>query len=175
MTTYTAHADALFDPDKPILGSTQLEQRDNLIATAEGATGAPVVNIKALGKFTAGETRRYYNSAEYSSTSSTFATRFSTHVWGSGVARLRFDMKFTGSSKAIGYVYVGGVLVFTVTSGSSTYVTYSTDITIAVGDEIDIQIAGNAGTQTATIRNIELLTNGEQLLPCVSLGGWVAT
>ena len=48
MTTYTAHADALFDPDKPILGSTQLEQRDNLIAVAEGGTDAPRIRGLAL-------------------------------------------------------------------------------------------------------------------------------
>ena len=48
MTTYTAHADALFDPDKPILGSTQLEQRDNLIAVAEGGTDAPRIQGLAL-------------------------------------------------------------------------------------------------------------------------------
>ena len=48
MTTYTAHADALFDPDKPILGSTQLEQRDNLIAVTEGGTDAPRIQGLAL-------------------------------------------------------------------------------------------------------------------------------
>lgn len=48
MTAYTPHADALFDPDKPILGSTQLEQRDNLIAVTDGGTNAPRILGRAL-------------------------------------------------------------------------------------------------------------------------------
>lgn len=43
MTTYTDHADALFDPGKPILGSTGLESRDNAIAIADGGDNAPVL------------------------------------------------------------------------------------------------------------------------------------
>lgn len=41
MTAYTNHPDALFDPNKPILGSTHLEARDNLISLAEGDPTAP--------------------------------------------------------------------------------------------------------------------------------------
>lgn len=44
--TYTTHADALFDPDKPILGATHLEARDNLIAVAAGDTNAPKIAVK---------------------------------------------------------------------------------------------------------------------------------
>lgn len=40
MSEYTEHADAIFDPDTPILGSTHLEARDNLKAAREGSTGA---------------------------------------------------------------------------------------------------------------------------------------
>lgn len=43
MTTYTDHADALFNTGKPILGAVHLEARDNLIATAEGSSDAPVM------------------------------------------------------------------------------------------------------------------------------------
>lgn len=43
MTTYTDHADALFDPGKPILGATGLEARDNAISVAEGGSNAPVL------------------------------------------------------------------------------------------------------------------------------------
>jgi len=43
MTAYTNHPDAIFDPDKPILGSTHLEARDNLIAAMEGDPTAPNV------------------------------------------------------------------------------------------------------------------------------------
>ena len=87
MTDYTAHADALFDPDKPILGSTQLEQRDNLIATAEGATGAPRIVLKALETATAGDvvrSSRAVSSVEEASFS--FATMQSGTIRAKGTA-----------------------------------------------------------------------------------------
>lgn len=49
MTTYTEHADEIFDPNRPILGSTHLEARDNLIAVAEGGLGAPKIASKTIG------------------------------------------------------------------------------------------------------------------------------
>mgnify|MGYP003643585845 CR=1 FL=1 len=49
MTTYTTHADALFDPGAPILGGVALQSRDNLIAVTEGGTNAPKILSRALG------------------------------------------------------------------------------------------------------------------------------
>lgn len=46
MTTYTSHPDALFDPNKPILGSVGLQGRDNLVATTEG--NGPQIQDAAL-------------------------------------------------------------------------------------------------------------------------------
>ncbi|QDP55383.1 MAG: hypothetical protein Tp176DCM1853251_67 [Prokaryotic dsDNA virus sp.] len=54
MTTYTPHADALFDVGKPILGSTHLEARDNLIAVTEGDATAPKIN-GAIAALTPGD------------------------------------------------------------------------------------------------------------------------
>ena len=175
MTAYTPHADALFDPDKPILGSTQLEQRDNLIATAEGATGAPVVNIQALGKFTAGTTRRYYDSTTHSTTSTSFVTAYSQDFWGSGILRLTFEAtRGSGSSTGTLMVLVNGVAIHTESPSNVSFDTFTYDITLALGDTLSIQ--QRAVTGTAEIRNIELLTNGEQVLPYGgNLDGFVLT
>ena len=51
MTSYTNHPDSIFDLGAPILGSTHLEARDNLIALAEGAEGAPKIKGLALEGF----------------------------------------------------------------------------------------------------------------------------
>jgi hypothetical protein len=56
MTTYTPHADALFDPGDPILASVALEARDNLIAVTEGGTSAPKIMSRALGIATGSDT-----------------------------------------------------------------------------------------------------------------------
>lgn len=51
---YTEHADALFDADKPILGSTHLEARDNLQSAMGGGSDAPRLALGALHRLTAG-------------------------------------------------------------------------------------------------------------------------
>jgi hypothetical protein len=48
MTTYTTHADALFDPGAPILGGVALQSRDNLIAVTEGDATAPSIALRAV-------------------------------------------------------------------------------------------------------------------------------
>lgn len=52
MTTpsYTTHADAMFDTEKPILGSTGLQGRDNLVSVAGGGVDAPKVLGIALSE-----------------------------------------------------------------------------------------------------------------------------
>lgn len=58
MTAYTTHADSLFDPNKPILGSTHLEARDNLLSVAEGDDTAPKIDLPALERLAAGSNIR---------------------------------------------------------------------------------------------------------------------
>ena len=138
--------------------------RDNVGELAAGAVGAPVVNIQALGKFTAGTTRRYYDSTTHSTTSSFFVTEYSQDFWGSGVLRLTFEAtKGTGTATNTLLVRVNGVTIHTETPSATVFETFTYDITLALGDTLSIQ--QKAGTATAQIRNIELLTNGEQVLP----------
>jgi|GEM_PF-4357811 len=169
MTDYTSHADSLFDVGRPILGSVALEARDNVIATAEGAVGAPVVNVQALGKFTAGDTRRFYDGSTYTTTSASTTTVYSQEYWGAGVLRLNFEGE-RGSTSANVNVLVNGVTIHTV-SLTSSFAAYTFDITLALGDTLSLtRVTGNNG---GSVRYIELLTNGEQLLPFGGgLGGW---
>ena len=55
MTTYTDHPDQLFDPNRPILGSTALQTRDNLAAALEGDPSAPKLSLNALEVLSPGE------------------------------------------------------------------------------------------------------------------------
>jgi hypothetical protein len=48
MATYTAITDAEIDQDSPITQTLMTKYRDNLIATAEGAAGAPRVDLPAI-------------------------------------------------------------------------------------------------------------------------------
>lgn len=48
MATYTAITDAEIDQDSPITQTLMTKYRDNLIATAEGASGAPRIDLPAI-------------------------------------------------------------------------------------------------------------------------------
>lgn len=48
MATYTAITDAEIDQDSPVTQTLMTKYRDNLIATAEGAAGAPRIEDAAL-------------------------------------------------------------------------------------------------------------------------------
>ena len=48
MTTYTAIANSEIDPDSPITTGLMTKIRDNPIALAEGASGAPAVDVEAI-------------------------------------------------------------------------------------------------------------------------------
>ena len=48
MTTYNTVADSEIDPESPVLSSTQVKLRDNLLAIAEGDATAPKIQRPAL-------------------------------------------------------------------------------------------------------------------------------
>lgn len=163
MTDYTTHADALFDPDAPILGSTHLEARDNLIAVTEGSPDAPPILMEALGAFTAGTTRRFFNASSTDTTDDSYSDIFRNAIGGSGTLRVKFDFKNTGASGAgTARILVNGTQV-AIFSSTTSFVTTSTDVTLTTGSLLQIQHRSAAG-QTTTTQNIELLTDGEEIM-----------
>lgn len=62
MTNYNAIADAEIDPGSPITTSLVERLRDNPIAIAEGAAGAPRVDLSALDEATIGLSTMYHRS-----------------------------------------------------------------------------------------------------------------
>lgn len=51
MTEYTTHADVIFDVTKPVIGATNLQARDNLIAVAEADATAPKLKRRVSSGF----------------------------------------------------------------------------------------------------------------------------
>lgn len=150
MTTYTVHPDTIFDPDKPILGSTHLEARDNLIAAFEGAADAPGLSSKAVEDVTAGDVTR-------------------VEVPGGG--DYEFPVIQNGSVRAVAFVTGGdgssaGTTISRRRAGVETVLfngdlslTRIVDVTIQPGDVVVF-----SGTVSTVIR-YRLRTSGENLWP----------
>jgi len=134
----------------------------NLGAFAAGAVGAPPILVNALGVFTAGTTRRYYSTAEYTTTSNSYVTAFNRSIGGRGTLRVKFDWKNDAAAgNGSARILVNGVQV-AIFSSTSSFVTTSTDVTLTAGSVLKIEHSGFNGT--TTIKNIELLTNGEEIM-----------
>lgn len=77
MATYTAITDAEIDQDSPITQTLMTKYRDNLIATAEGAAGAPRIDLPAIEDALADVQERAigsYTTAYYAVSLSTIGT-----------------------------------------------------------------------------------------------------
>jgi len=134
----------------------------NLGAFAAGSVGAPPILVNALGVFTAGTTRRYYSTTEYNTTNNSYVTAFNRSIGGSGTLRVKFDWKNDeAATNGSARIVVNGVQV-AVFSSTSSFVTTSTDVTLTTGSGLKIEHSGFNGT--TTIKNVELLTDGEEIM-----------
>lgn len=162
MTDWTTISDSQVEPNSPVTSELMSSLRDNPVAISEGAIGAPPILVNALGVFTAGTTRRYYSTDDFGTTSNTYVTVFNRSLGGSGTLRLKFDWKNdTAATNGSARILVNGVQV-AVFSSTDVFVTTSTDVTLVTGSKIEIQVSAFNGT--TILKNIELLTAGEEIM-----------
>lgn len=105
MTNFTSHPDALFDPNKPILGSVALQSRDNLAATTEGSSGAPRIQDASL-------------STSVTSAGANWVGRRIAAIGAAGVGIYVLLYNASGATFSIGSVTAGSNLRYSNASGS---------------------------------------------------------
>lgn len=157
--TYTIHPDAMFDPGKPILGSTQAEARDNLIASFAGEPDAPKLSVLALEPLVAGGVIRY---SEISSVPSAITDRAFVPMLQAGTVRC-----VIGNAGGAGGVASTVVKRRRGASGSETTLAtggaaLTADISVEPGDVI-IMGAGSSGSNSNVV--FELRTGGQNIWP----------
>lgn len=116
MTDYTTLADADLAQDKPVTQAKARALRDNPIAIAEGATGAPKIQQDALYEFSVGDYLVASSDDDSSTTSASYAKVKEIVVARGGAFRVKFTLTSTntgGSNHAYGKIYVNGVAVGT--------------------------------------------------------------
>ena len=156
MTVYTVHADALFDPDKPILGSTHLEARDNLLATMEGDTDAPRLQLKGIQPLVVGDTVRSKTVSGSLASSEVTSATFAFIQTGS------IRCKTSGSAGGGGWAVSRKRNGASATMASGTGPTSSTDVIVQPGDRITITYTNGSGAQVVTC---SFCTSGVDLWP----------
>jgi len=173
MADWTTIPDSSIEPGKPIRSIDGLALRDNPIAIAEGAVGAPRISLLALEAITPGLVvrSRYDEQVQTDSTSFVSIAAFGFIQTGT----LRFTWEHRGlfgnqSESTTTLVRVrNGVqtTIVTFTTSSTTFVPRSVDVSIVPGDTLlfghNTFLSGSSWR--SVVRNFRLQTNGEYWWP----------
>ena len=170
MSTYTNIPDATIETGKPIKATTGRALRDNPIAIAEGAVGAPRILPGALEPPAAGDvrciplqigmaaTRETSYRGQMQSVVGTLGSHYGFVSIVSGVVRIKLEHRgVTSGEDSIVRVLRNGTQLqeWTTPSGTS-FVSRSLDVSIEPSDIIEIQQKSTASDTDAEIRNLEV-------------------
>lgn len=165
MTAYTVISDTSLDPDAPITSALGYAFRNNPIAIAEGASGAPRVRIGALQRLSAGTNVRIRRDNPASSTSGT-ALDFA--LLQSGEIRITFDRRNAGTT--ITLTRIRGTTSVVIYNGDpDTPQTF--DVSVLPGDVITLKWTGSISSQG--IINARMSTGGEDYFPINVAAGFL--
>lgn len=160
MTDYTTLADADLAQDKPVTQAKARALRDNPLAIAEGATGAPKIQHDALFEFSAGDYILARSDDDASTTSTSYTKVKEIVAARAGTFRIKFNLtafQDGGSNHGYGKIYVNGIAVGTerhVNFGANTQ--FSEDISgIAKGDLVQVYAHITSAT-SATVSNFHI-------------------
>lgn len=177
--TWTDVADNELDTDSPVTTALMTALRDNPVAIARGDSGAPRVDVSGVGvPFSAGNVRRFYDSAAYTKNGTGWSARARFILGaGGGTVRLKFDMREQSGSvgaKCFVRVKVNGSQQASWSTSNTSWVSKSVDLSVGKNKMIEVQLEGETGGTVSAIRQIELLTSGQNLFPIFApyAGDW---
>lgn len=155
MADWTDIANNEIDGDSPITESLMTALRDNPTAITEGATGAPRIENLAMAEnvVTAGSVyiKNHDIEEQHQGTSTITIKEFYTTQ--SGTCRISFDFKGNGTGTAYARIYKNDSPVGTLRStGGTAYTTYTEDISISIGDYVQIKVYGSEALNIQYIR-----------------------
>jgi hypothetical protein len=179
MADYTTITDAQVDPEAPITSELMSALRDNPIAIAEGAVGAPRIVADTFNGAVAGSTLLFSALGTNVTFSSGALSPNFIDVPGarfravtSGTVRVSFEYAASPSTGQNVTVQVtkNGTSVFSQSKTTATYTTHTVDVSYVAGDVINVR--GQGGTtggseptfNSAVIRNVQYLTSTTRLL-----------
>ena len=173
MVAYREIPDTEIDQDSPVTVTLMTALRDNLLSAFEGQSfdlGAPGLASEAREPITAGSVTRYRDDTVQDNATSTYETVF-TYVYAQqGTVRISFRHREQGGSNSEARILKDGAVIGSWSTSSSSLQTRTVDTDIAYGAIVQIQhrIAASTGSNFSQLRDVRILTDGQQLWP--SLG-----
>jgi hypothetical protein len=171
MTTYAAIANGDIDQDSAITQPLMTALRDNPIALAEGASGAPRISLLALERLTAGNVVIGEDLNTYSHNNSSPVLNIITFALAQkGSLRIKYNLKTTSAPNAANCEIVrfrrgDSVIVSTLNTSSTTDVNLSVDLTVQAGDRYDVNIYRSGGSGSSVLNTFQMCTSGELIYP----------
>lgn len=147
MADWTNIPDTALDPDAPLTSELAYAWRDNPIAIAEGAAGAPRITQTAIMNPTAGNFRTI-TSVSVATVGTVTAVTFSCIT--PGVVRINTDKTVTGGYVAVRRIRNGNDTLINnyVTSGNR-----NDDVSCNIGDVFYVEVSGSAATVQVRVGN----------------------
>lgn len=166
MATWT-DLTSLTDAGDPITDDLMSALRDNPVAIAEGATGAPGIQFPALESITAGTEVRWNKNTTNATSSTNYVNVGTTYVGQTGVVRIEADHRTTAGGAASDLrIQRNGVTVGTWSTTNTSFVTRSVDVTLTdLWNVITFEHRTASGAVSVEARNYRLFTNGEIIWP----------
>jgi hypothetical protein len=160
MTAWTTISNALVAVGAKPFATTIQALRDNLAATAEGASGAPRIWLPALERLVVGSTIKLRADAAVlvSTTTFTVVPGFIIDTIQAGTIRVTFEHRRNTNASEVRLLRrrAGVNTAFgTVSTTSTTFVADSIDLDVQPGDRIQVQHRNTGGTDSE-IRNVRL-------------------
>jgi hypothetical protein len=174
MAAWTTISNALVAVGAKPFATTIQALRDNPIAIAEGASGAPRVVADGLASGavtrvkieqpTLGDNIRVRADTERTTTSTSYVDIAEFAIIRGGDIRMTYDQRNTGVTTDT-RILVNGSSVDTQSTSSSSYVSRTVDLTgVPNGARITVQHRTSGSAQSALTRNIRARTGGEMLI-----------
>ena len=142
--------------DESVTKTTAAPTADAQIANKKYVDDEVSGNLAVQSITTASDVLKVSADTEQSTNSSNYGLKKSIKVLRGGVYRVKFDFKSNGAAWGYGRTYVNGVAEGAERMGTTSYVTYSEDITLEVNDYIQIYIRGNGGSGYGYVKNFRL-------------------
>lgn len=167
MANYTDIPDGNLDPDSPIRSVDGLALRDNPIAIAEGASGAPRVAPEALEARSVGSVRCHYDITVYATDSGGDVSIsaggddvFSIVVFYPGDYKFLYELKAVNGNTVTAKVKINGSTVNTQTTTSTSFVNKSYSASnLSRGDVITIRLDTSDSNNAGRIGGFEVKTD----------------
>jgi hypothetical protein len=163
MATFTTIPDTDLDADSPITENLMLALRDNPLAIAQGDVSAPKIALSSLAEkiptsyftnYTSGSWVEAYNHNTYGLTefpaAPTLFTAGRLKMSRSGTVTSVFTLQGSNGAYIVyGRVYKNGVAVGTTRSVAGTTATFTENISVSAGDELQVYIWQTGGASNS--------------------------